>query len=91
MLQSNVNPSYRIGGKVKDRYYEASAAGINVRVKLKVYPVQINFLLTMIHVIRGSLPLFHRSISNLSRTSKVVRSITLVRVLSYCPFSQNCD
>lgn len=34
-----VNPSYRIGGKIKDRYYE-SPDGINVRLELKVYPVQ---------------------------------------------------
>lgn len=34
-----VNPSYRIiGGEIKDRYYQSSA-GINVRLKLKVYPV----------------------------------------------------
>jgi hypothetical protein len=28
-----INPSYRIGGKIKDRYYESSG-GINVRLKL---------------------------------------------------------
>jgi len=31
----NINPSYRIGGKVKDRYYE-SAAGIRVRLKAAI-------------------------------------------------------
>ena len=30
-----INPSYRIGGKIKDRYYESSG-GINVRHKLQL-------------------------------------------------------
>ena len=40
-FKPDINTSYRIGGKVKDRYYELD--GINVKLKLKVYSVQGNF------------------------------------------------
>ena len=80
-----INPSYRIGGKTKDRYYE-SPGGINVGLKLQWHLCTM-WRSLVLHLIWDSLPLL--SILTLSRLTERMRLITSVRFS--VPAISNCD
>ena len=72
-----INPFYRIGGKIKDRYYE-SKVGINVGLTLQWHlRTCASTFVDIIHLNRDSLPLL--SISKLSRLLERIRLTTSVR------------
>lgn len=87
-----VNPSYRIiGGEIKDRYYQSSA-GINVRLKLKVYPVvHWQGWLYNLYFWSGVLCLYSSGVSRIFQEFPSWSDRLHWYVLSYCLYFKNCD